>query len=28
VRAIIPLLDDEVRGVASLGRVIDYAFTA
>src|SRR5215470_3472846 len=26
VRAIIPLLDDEVRGVASLGRVIDYAF--
>jgi len=26
VRAVIPLFDDEVRGVAGLGRVLPYAF--
>jgi arsenite/tail-anchored protein-transporting ATPase len=28
VRAIIPLFDDEVRGVSALGKVLRYAFTA
>lgn len=27
-RAIIPLFDDEVRGVSALGKVLRYAFTA
>ncbi len=27
VRAIIPLFDDEVRGIAALGKVVQYAFT-
>jgi arsenite-transporting ATPase len=27
VRAIIPLFDDEVRGIAALGKVLQYAFT-